>query len=65
MKTDALPAREQEIIDRATHDGEGWTISDDLPDECIEALASKGLIHLWKGRWQLTPTGFTRSAMFR
>lgn len=56
---------EQATIDAAIHDGDGWAISRDLPDERIEALASKGLIRLRNGRWQLTPAGFARSAMFR
>lgn len=61
----ALPEGEQAQIDAAVHDGEGWALPEGTAEGLIETLSTKGLIRMWKGRWQLTPAGFGQSAMFR
>ena len=60
-----LPPDEQAIIDEAVYDCIGWVVDRNLPEERIEALSAKGVIRLWRGRWQLTPLGYGRTARSR
>lgn len=60
-----LTADEAATIAAAEHDGEGWALRGDIPAAVREGLASKGLIRLHLGRWQLTPLGFSQSPMFK
>jgi hypothetical protein len=61
----ALSIDEQIEIDRAEHDGEGWALPPHTPGPLQERLATKGLIRLWKGRWQLTPLGYSKTSRFK
>lgn len=56
---------QQAIVDAAVHDGEGWALPADVPGDVIDQLAGDGLARHWRGRWQLTPLGFGKSARFR
>lgn len=60
-----LSTDEQAAVDQASHDGEGWALVPGASAAILETLATKGLIRLARDRWQLTPAGFARSAMFR
>jgi hypothetical protein len=59
-----LPQDEQEVVDRATHDSEGWTLPIDVLAEVRSSLAGKGLIQYRQNRWQLTPLGFSHTPTF-
>lgn len=60
----APTAAELDEIRAAKHDGEGWAMRSELSEPLRESLASKGLIRLSAGRWQLTPIGFTYTLGF-
>jgi hypothetical protein len=59
-----LPQDEEDVVDRATHDSEGWTLPIDVSAEVRSSLAGKGLIRYRQNRWQLTPLGFSHTPTF-
>ncbi len=61
----ALSIDEQVEIDRAEHDGDGWALPQHTPEPTRERLATKGLIRLLNGRWQLTPLGYSKTSRFK
>lgn len=56
-----LTSAEQAAIDAAEHDGQGWAIPEGTEGSVLDGLATKSLIRL-RGRWELTPLGYSRSA---
>jgi hypothetical protein len=58
-----LTDAQQATIDAAEHDGKGWAIPESTSGPVLDALLTAGLIRL-RGRWELTPLGFTRTAGF-
>jgi hypothetical protein len=59
-----LPQDEQDVVDRAERDSEGWVLPIDVPAEIRSSLAGKGLVRYWQNRWQLTPLGFSHTPTF-
>jgi hypothetical protein len=59
-----LPDHEQDVVDRAQRDSEGWALPVDASAEIRASLAGKGLVRFWQYRWQLTPLGFSHTPTF-
>jgi hypothetical protein len=56
-----LSSMERAAIDNATHDGTGWIIAPIVGSGVLETMATKGLIHLERDHWLLTPLGYACS----
>jgi ADP-ribose pyrophosphatase YjhB (NUDIX family) len=59
-----ISSAEQAVIDAAEHDNKGWVIAASTSGAALDALLAAGLIRL-RGRWELTPLGFSRKAKYR